>query len=347
MPVITRPTLTYNAERGVRDGSSEVISYSNGGSSVARQEWVNWADRYKAGKFFLGYSALEYVSGTSGPIAALRRLTPMPHPNAGNAVDDVGQFYAMKMPRIKPYKATGQVTGADGLSRATFTKAEIEITYENPGYAVLTEADITVSGVWQNQEYRRFLRIMEPTQTVSYITLPGGTLKYITSTGTGAANGKAIGANVGKVFPVNQEKYLWCRLPYDLYNPSALSVWAKRIWGDPASPSTIPLIGCVNKTSFFGRAPGTLLLQNVRPIPRDAMFGGVYEWDFEVQLAYNLNGWNKLYYYPAGTVGASDRGFFLVGAGTTYYAPGSVPDNYSIYNEREFSAIFDVRDTIP
>lgn len=350
MPVIARPTLTYIAERGVRDGSGEIISYSPGGSSISRAVWVNWAQRYRAAKFLLGYATLEYVTGTSGPIAALRRLTPMPHPNAGNAVDDVGQFFAMKISRIKPYKPLGQVTGADTLSRTTNYRADIELTYENPGYAVLSEADITVGGIWQNQEFRRFLRIMEPAQTVTHVTLPGGTMRYIDPAGvvgTGKAHTKPIGTNVGKTFPVNQEKYLWCRLPYDLYNPSALSAWAKRIWGDPATPATIPLIGTVNKTTFLGRGPGTLLLQNVRAIPKEAMFGGVYEWDFEVQLAYDLNGWNRLYYYPAGSVGASERGFFLVGAGTTYYAPGSVPDNYSIYNEREFSAIFDVRDTIP
>lgn len=350
MPAITRPTTTYLQERGTRDGSALNEQFGMGANSATRKIWCTWADRYKVARAYIGYSELARENmGDPTEITGLRRLTPLPHPDAEvmPSADGPGNMFASRINSITGYKAlAGESSPYEtnvnaSVKRNVFTRAEIEVQYENIGYQVREEADLPS---WPEGEQDRFLEILEPTPSSSYVTLPGGTLNYIKSGGGSPPTGLPINFNVGKIFSTMQFKFLWKRLPFDLFDPTNQSSWAKRIWGDPAAPTAEKLIGSVNKTTFLGFLPGTLLLENVRPIPVRSPFYFIWEWDFEFTLNYNPNYWNYLYYFPISSAGTTDRGFYLVGAGTTFYANGSVPDNYSLYNEREHALLFDVRD---
>ena len=221
-----------------------------------------------------------------------------------------------------------------------------KITLNNPAGTVgQTVTDGTVEevpGAYSVREIERFVRILEPTPSFDYVQLPGGTFNFIKN-GGGGPTGVIPNTNFGRIFGTTQHKLLWKRLPFFLYNLSTPSDWQKRIWGDNDYPDRLPLIGTINKYYWAGFRPGTLLLENVRPIPVDSMFGYVYEWDIEFTLNHDPHGWNWKYYYPQSS-NTTDRGWYYVGAGSTYYAPGSVPDDKSIYNERDFDLLFDVRD---
>lgn len=349
MPPIARPTTTYFQERGTRDGSGRVDQFGMGANSMVRPMWCPWVDRYKIARAIIGYSKLAKENvGDPTEITGLRRLTPLPHPDIDIADPDdgPGNMFASRINSIKGFKPLpGELSEHDedinaDTKKNVYSRAEIEVQYENIGYQIREDDDVPD---WPENEWYRYLEILEPTPSSSYITLPGGTLNYIKS-GGGGPTGLPINFNVGKIFSTMQFKFLWKRLPFDLFDPTNQSKWAKRIWGDPSDPTAAKLIGTVNKTSILGFLPGTLLLENVRPIPVRSPFYFIWEWDFEFTLNYNPNFWNYLYYFPVSTAGVTDRGFYLVGSGTTFHANGSVPDNYSLYNEAEHNLLFDVRD---
>lgn len=346
MPVIIRPTLTYYQERGTRDGSANQTQFGVGANSGTRPVWVDWVDRYKAARAIIGYSQLEIDSGTD-EILGLRRLTPLPHPDAETAGSDdgPGNMFATRINGIKGYKplagtsSTIETPVNADVKKNVFSRAEIEILYENPGYQVRVDEDLPD---WPIGEEQRFFEVLEPTPSSSYITLPGGTMNYIRDTGTSAPHGLPVNYNVGKVFSTMQLKFMWHRLPYNLFDVTNQTLWAKRIFGDPDDATAVPLIGTVNDSPWLGFPTGTLLLENVRPIPVKSPFYYVWEWNFEITWNYNPRGWNNLYYFsPASGAGS---GMYFVGKGTTYYAPGAVPDDTSIYNERDHSLVLNVAD---
>ena len=353
MAAIARPTTTFLQERGTRDGSAIDTQFGMNQNSATRPVWCNWDDRYKVARAFIGYSQLVKEDGSHPTkYTGLRRLTPLPHPDdqTADSDDDPGNMFTTRINSIKGYKAkvgTSSTLETDvnaSVKKNVFTRAELEILYENPGYQVRTETEMTA---WPLGEYERFFEVLEPQPSASLITLPGGTLNYIKN-GGGGPTGLPINYNTGKVFPTLQFKFMWHRLPYPLFDITNQTDWAKRIWGDPSTPvtslATTPLIGTVNNATWLGFPAGTLLLENVRPIPVRSPFYSVWEWNFEITWNYNVSGWNYLYYFPVSTAGATDRGFYLVGSGTTYYANGSIPYNYSLYNEKDHSFVLNVAD---
>lgn len=221
------------------------------------------------------------------------------------------------------------------------SRVRVEKSAGTAGQTITTGEVKYEAGDWSIREFERFTRILEPQPSSEYITMPGGTLAFLKS-GGGGPTGK-IAQNVGKIFSTIQYKLLWKRLPFALYSLSNPTKWQKRIWG---SDTNTPLIGTVNKYEWNGFKAGTLLFENCRPIPVDSMFGYLYEWDFEYTLHLDVNGWNRKYYFPPASSGAGDAGFYFVGK-STYYDTGSVPDGESIYNERDFSLLCDVRDVPP
>jgi hypothetical protein len=351
---IVRPQVNYLKERKVREHGSPIESLGISDTLATRSVWVPWEQRFIASRAILGYSKLQRDPGDNS-VVGLNRLTPLPHPDIENVDTNAtsAYLYATKITEIKPYKPLqgelppaieqSMVVTGGVASRSQFLVADITVQYENPLYEVLEDEDENTG--WPNHEYGRFLRFIEANDSVEYITMPGGTLRYIKD-GGGGPTGKTIAFNAGKIFPKQQLKYRWCRLPNDLYSPYyPATEWQKRVWGDPAT-ATVPLIGKVNTTTFLGRRAGTMLFENIKPIPNPGMFGQLYEWDFEITIHYDPNGWNNKYFFTSVAADVADRGFYLVGAGTTYYTPDLIPPNYSIYNVDDLDKIFDVRDVI-
>lgn len=343
MPAITRPTLTKFNERGQRENATWTEAVAVDGSGSTRRVWLRWGERFLGSRAIVGFSQLEY-SGLI--VTGLRRLTPLPHPdNTGNYTTGAPYLFASGVQSIRPFKVTGNAgnSGIDSSGRSNYLNADVEIQYANPRYVVLSEAQMPT---WPADEWQRFVRIDDSTTTGTYIMLPGGTLKYWrpdVPTPTVRPNGIPINFNFGKVVSVTELKLTWCRLPFALYSFAAPTKWQKRIWG--YAPDAIDsLLGTVNKTAFLGYAPGCLLFSNIKPIPRASIFD-ITEWDFEITLGIDPNGWNYKYYSSADPSDTA-RGWYKV-ASDMYYADGSTPDEKSIYNERELRHIFDVRDTIP
>lgn len=339
---LVRPTLTKFAERGVRDGSSPTEAFATDGSAATRLFFVKWSERFLAASAILGYADIGYTGITPD---GLRRLTPLIHPDTTVFPQ---LWYASAITKVEGHKFTGNRIGSDTSIANTFKWAKIEVQYEQLGYLVIDDTATIVPGTadafsWPGDEYRRWVSFGEPRTSTDYVTLPGNILKYARSAGTAVPHNRPIPFNVGISLPIMELPVTWHKVPYDIFNPNLSSAisnpWPTRIWGDA---STLPYLGSVNKTTFLNRPPGTLLFSNIRPIPRKSAFLRP-EYDIEFTFAFDPHGWNYKAYI---SVGAATEWISVVKESSpgavTYYAPGSVPDGMSMYNEREFRDLFKV-----
>lgn len=324
---LTRPSVGFLREGGSADGSSPAEDFAPEDSTAERVVRCPWGQRYDAVVYFLGYSTL--AGGT------LQRLTPQPHP------DFPGVMYATKA-SIMGWKFAQNRDAIDGTKANTFTKAHVRVGYNQVRYAVKedygTGSGNDISSA--TAEYERFTYIDAVEPEAEYLSLPSGNLCY---TATDGSSKGPVPVGVGKIIPITAVDIKWVRLPYALYSLVAASNWQKRIWGDPGT-SVKPLIGRINKTQLFNWAPGTALLENVKlEIHTHPTIG--FSWDVTFKFKINLNadgkGWNWLYNYGSA---ASPSGWYFVSdaASPAYFAPGSVLDGKSIYNEGELKDCWNV-----
>jgi hypothetical protein len=335
MPAITPPDQSEIdamevVELGARDGSSPVESFEINGSTAERTFRVNWASRNAFVWWMLGYAETWDDAGTT----RLSRLLPQAHPLYPDLV-------ATKCTRIKGFKWNGNEVAdvggvyqfpVDGSQISTFAKADVTIRYDHVTYERVEDADIYATLT----EFDRFVVRGEVTPGADYLQLPGAAFKYYRSSGTTAPDGFAVPFNSGRIIPTERFVLTWHRLPENVWTPdSGLSAF---VYGTGAYSSGAAL-GSVNKTTFYDRPPGTVLLESVRPILLRDPFGTGVEWDIEYTFAYSPKGWNFLYFYD---YSGTNSGWYHVSSSGDYEAPGSVTDNRSIYNERELNNLFSV-----
>jgi hypothetical protein len=315
-------------EIGVRDGSSPAESFEINGSSAERTFRVNWDLRNEFVWWMLGYAQTWDDSGTT----RLSRLLPQQHPLYAGLV-------ATKCTRIKGYKWTGNAVAdvdgeyqfpVDGSQISTFAKADVTIRYDHVTYDRVEDDDIYDTLT----EMDRYVVRGDIQPGADYMTMPGAAFSYRVSGGADP-DGFPVAINSGRIVPTERFPLTWHRVPENVWSPdSGLNDFVYGL----GSYSSGPALGAVNKTTFYGRPPGTVLLEAVRPILLRDPFGIDLEWDIEYTFAYNPRGWNYLYYFD---LNGSDSGWYFVSS-LGYEAPGSVTDDTSIYNERDLNLLFSV-----
>lgn len=318
---ISRPSIDFLNEGGSADGSSPAENFAPDASTADRVIRCPWGQRFDAVVSFLGYSQI----GAGG----LERLTPQPHP------DLPGMMYATKS-QIKGWKFTASRAAIDGTTANQFSKAHVTLGYEHVPYAVKEDyGDPGGNGIsGPNNEWERFTYVAAVRSEAEYLSLPVGGLKY--QGVSGQVKGSPVPYGIGKIISIQAFDLKWVQLPYDLYSLVSATAWQTRIWGDPGT-STKPLIGRINKTQLFNWPPGTALLENVEMEPKKHPTIGL-SWDITFKFKLNLNangkGWNWLYFFSPNP---SIANWYFVGknSSNTTYAPGTVPDGESLYDEVE------------
>lgn len=338
MPAITPPTQTeidswHVEERGVRDGSSPEEAFEVDASSATRVFHCKWEHRAAFVQWMIGYSQTWDDAGTT----KLSRLLPQQHPDYPDLIAVKARLRGFRWmtnsePDVEPDPPDEPYYQFTESQINVFDKADVTVEYAHADYDRASD-DLIYGGGFTEMD--RFVIRGEVTPSGEYLQLPGASLKYFRSTGVGAPHGQAINFNAGKVLPGEKFTLTWTRLPDAVWTPE--SGLYQLIYG--TGPFTaVPYLGCVNKTEFYGRYPGTVLLDGVRPIRRKSPLGAGFEWDLEYSFNFDPNGWNWKYYYDP-TGGAS--GWYFVG-NTQYYAPGSLPDDKAVYNEAELLDLFSV-----
>lgn len=343
--MIPRPVVDYLHERGVRDGTSVRRTFGpDGGTKTTRRVWCPWLQQDECILRHLGAQRFSYAGAQGADpdsvpdnvlsVTGLERLVPLPDPQNP-------RLLANAITAITGHKQDDKFTEADGSVSAVYARAEIEVVYEPVDFDAIPDEELKDDNgnlSWPDGEWNRYTTITEPSPSVEYLTMPGGTLKYIRQ-GGGQPHGSLIPFNVGKVLPILEFHIIHRRLPFDVLNPfrRPCTKWFDRVFGNPDT-GTSPMVGTVNKTKFLNYPAGTLLLANVKPVRSFGSLGQL-QWDMDYTMAYDQHYWNFKYYHNTNSAYA---GWYLVGRGDTYYNPGdgTLPAGYSIYDETEFRNLF-------
>lgn len=307
--------------RGIRNG--EHVRESRQVGNNIRSEWWScaWDKREDAIRYFLGDVVVWNNSGT----LQLSRLLPQRHP-------EKPELAAVQLTEMVGYK----FLDLDGSGNPTFERAELHIQYEHCPFKLKEDDEVS-------SELDRYVWYQPGEATADAITFPGGILRYIREDGVSAGNPAPhlvpIPFNISKVFPVQRFKLRWVRLPEDVLKPTSTALSDRLFGGDPEG---VPWIGCINKEVFYGYPNGTLLLEKVYPLLERSPLAAGWQYTIEFEFAFKPGGWNWLPFYPTGTIDKSTLGLYFVGKDEDHYFADALPDDYSLYNSRDFNLLFSV-----
>jgi hypothetical protein len=346
MPKLTPPDQatidSWNiVELGVRDGSSPTVSFDINGSTATREVLCNWVDRYKVARWFVGQVSSYTMSGSTFISRLLPQQLPVPDPD--EVSPEWPPFHATKIIRITGHQWSDfDIAEADaemddsyrfaGSTVNRFTCAKLEVQYERLPYEFDTDDGTT-------SEIERYTQFMTEESTVDYLTVPASCQKFISATGTGTGHLVPVPYGVGLTETTYRFTLRWHRIPFDQYG-TGTTLW-KRIFGD-GTTANLPYLNAVNRTQFYDTfPPGTCMLEKVTERLDPTLLDGnttIFTWTLDYHFAVRPYGWNTSWFFPnteefaaAGNVAVR----MFVGRGNTYNAPGTVPDLYSNYIERD------------
>lgn len=245
---------TYESPR------SPLEAFSLRDSSVTRVYLVGWEDRLRFAMALLGYP--QVAAWTNGKpyirrvlpdhYAELEVLNPTPHaPEA---------LYASRVLRAEGMGAQSSAY-TNGLSGpvSRYTKCRLEVEYTQPDFTILGDQRIISSAYEAPDEalLQRFVSIaVRP--SAEYARLPTGAFLFVDGTS------KPVPGTPGRLVPGNDLTISWRQVPQDAAGLSLLN----------AGKTTITdCIGRVNRTTFAGAEPGTLLLTAVNIVRYRCPFG--------------------------------------------------------------------------
>ncbi len=314
-------------ELGVADGSSGVINFEIDHNYGTRMYRCAWEWRYDVAAYLLGYSAL-YVDGSGN--TKLSRLMPVPFD------DSLPNVIAAQISDMKGMQWVGRDNNGDTQTNV-FTWALFTVRYWNPPYELAADGDIT-------SELDRYWQFPAKTRTSGdVLQLPGNTLFYRTPTGAGNANGKPTQVGAPVTCPTETVFGVWNRLPdaaFDITSNLYIRLYQGTFTAGVSDG--YPYLGTINRATFQGRPPGTLLLNGSNPVWQRSPSTDDYEWTLEYEFIYKPQGWNFLFYFDAAAGSPGSGWWFVSRQGLGYFAPGSVPDGASLYVEREFANLVSV-----
>jgi hypothetical protein len=328
--------------RGVTgEGDHIITDLGPDGSGCTRRFFCNWNQRFNAAIYFVGAVKKLKIAAT----ASISRLLPQRDPVFPNWV-------ATKV-RISPYRFTGEIeatgeTIADGASptkeaNPSFTLAALDVTYEMVPFDLATDAAVAGNALGEQLRYVTWPGFpgADASTDASYIGLPGGILRYVTTDGTTATGpaGTAIPFSVGFVEGTKKFKIVWRRVPEDVWSlTSGLFV------GIIGTETARGYIGSVNQEYFQGYPPLSLQLLGVeeRLLPDPTGLG--YSWDLAYIFSYKPVPYGQLgfYFHDTKTSGAQS-GYYQVlrpAAGAMTKDASAIGDNDSLFHVKDFADLF-------
>lgn len=369
MPALVAPDQTEIdtwriREAGVKDGSSPKVTFDKGGSVATRQVFCLWEYRYQVARWFVGGSDYWDNSG----VLTLSRLPPQRLPRPTGLDEWVPDFWASKIVEIaghcwdgndpELWELTEKDANDEPMSPTTdaqpeyqftedtvskYTHALITIQYERFPFEVMTDAELAVQGGVESIRWTQYITKPSPPD---YITVPSSTQRTIDPAGVAVNNPPGHLVEVPYPVGLTESSYRfalkWHRLNYAVWGPGS-ELFAK-IMGDGTPGSTY--LNAVNLEVFFSLPIGTVMLEEVTdelvPVMLDR---GLMAWDLTFHFWYKPGGHNKQWFFPISTQHTAASNLMkrmFVGRGTTYYAPGSVPDLVANYCEKNLYELFNI-----
>jgi hypothetical protein len=312
---------------GIRDGSSPTHSRRVDASTSQYQYLINpdYLDRFVA--YMLG-AVVQYLPNVGS--YKLSRLLPQ-------RVPDKPKFAFTELNSATGHQFyTDQPRGETVPITPGYTKLKCTVTAQMLPFDLYDDADIT-------DESDRYVQTLPSQNEVSYLNLPGGIMRYKTvSGGAGKPNNVRIPYNIGFPVPTSTISRKWIRIPFESWGPG--TILFNRVFGD-VYEGELPFCGSVNKYEFLGYPPGYLLYLGVEEELQMDPLGEALAWNLTHKWqAAHLAPHNWKYFFSSVDSDASAQGWYFVAKddASSYYPPGSVPDNTSLFNEKDHSLLFNV-----
>lgn len=294
---------------------------------------------YKA-TYFCNYDYFErfvvYMLGasrqfTDGGLRRISRLLPKTVPGKDRvAFVDITSAHGHK------FEEDDETTG--DVKVPTYERMKVELVAQQMPFDLKSDGVVHAASHWERERYVQTL----PSQNeVSYLNLPGGVMRYVTSGGASLVDGKQLPYSIGFPIPTSTVVRKWHRVPFDSWGEG--TILFGRVFGN-LELGTKPYVGTVNTVELFGYPPGYLLF-----------LGFEEELDFDPlgdDMAWNLTGrWlvkhlaphNWFYFFSAIAAEASLNGWYLaVKDGASWSATVSLPDDTALHNARDHRDLLEV-----
>lgn len=306
------------------------------GSGATRMYSCAWEERFAAALVMTGY-AKEYTDSDSGD-TLISRLLPESHPEGTKF-----NWVCTKV-QLSPWRYLDTIDAVDfGQPMPRFERCDFTAVYELVPYQLLDDAEVDPDlGEFSRYVIKPGFPGADVTTEPSYLSLPGGILKYTTADGTPTPPaGVPIPYNVGFVENYVNKEYVWERVPQD--------VWGK---GTPlydlvhGTTATRGMIGSLNKTAFDGHPALTLMLMapEERLLPDPS--GQGYSWRIVYKMREKPVPFGHLGFYFHSTASGTSalNGYYeaLSSALPTNIniAAAALGDKDSLFIAREFKNLF-------
>lgn len=303
--------------RGIRDGSSPKYTFNPEATTKTVSHFIEPDQLDSFIIWLLGAAKTYFDVGENKTL--LSRLMPQVWPGTTKCA-------AMDC-MVKGFKFIGDNTDND-FPIPNHRYLEVEANYRTIPF------NLDPTNPNTNERFR-YVESKTTTASGEMLTLPGyAGYKYLTFDGS-PPHGKPIPFNIGRVLTSGKIIKKWWRVPKTAIEyPSELH---RRIWGDP-DMGTRGFIGTVNQYPIHGFREGMLMFETPElertydAVSDDWCFNVTYTWKVVPDLVNHL-------FSPAS---AGPPGFYLAALGNTWYAPGSVPDDTALYNERDHRLLYEV-----
>jgi hypothetical protein len=212
-----------------------------------------------------------------------------------------------------------------------YDQARITVEFEEVDYQIYNDAQID-SDPYSQGEFGRYVTFTTDS-SVDYLSIPLGSSTFFEwSDGpsgpvTLAYPGSPVGSPAqipdapGKSIPGFTFHWRWHQVPYNYVPYTAIA----------------NTLGRVNKTTFAGCAPQTLLL-----IAKDQELKKAVDGSWQLDLIYSVRylatGWNNVFDWRA-----DPMAYFQIAVNGIYQTPGFATDGKLIFDEREFANLFKVQ----
>ena len=243
---VTSVTETWQG-RGISEQNKGNTSLGAGAQEPSVKTWG-----------YIVESTLGYAT-SKGVNLGIARTLPMRHP-------EIPSIYASTVNNLQGIGANGQ----SSILRAAWKQIRFDITYETPPYNILDDAAVAAIAAGQGapagspgEQYRYVIPDFDP--SVEFIQRRKGSFRFpqINDRG-GVLLGRAIPDSHGASLRLVKRKYTftWCLVPDNgLFNNGGFFKGGFAVNIENA-------LGKVNADTFFGYAPGTVLFEGWKPIPR-------------------------------------------------------------------------------
>lgn len=303
-PTISGVTVPF-AEMEPRTGGSPMINVDclGGGTKIPRVFKVKWSDLTL---FIRQVGGFSYISGSK-----LRRYLPLFDPlYQWLPATKIGPAQGMNWNGLKNVISTNPAQ-----SFLQYDNGIVPVEFNEVDYPITDDA--TVDADTDQGEFGRF-NTFTTDSSVDYLSIPA--VNNILQFSEGPHQGQTVNDSPGRPLPGETFHYRWRMIPYNNAPYATISDY----------------LGRVNKTTFAGCAPHTLLfIAKEQELKKQV--DGSWALDLIYSFRYLRTAWNDVLDW-----GSLPFAFQQVAANGVFQTPGLASDGTLIFDEREMRNLWKV-----